>query len=96
MNNVFDDIAHSAIKATIPSDQLVIEGNTFTNVRGYGCVELYNVNRCSYSHNTFIDCSHGGHILGPWDDCTFSFNRGTGLTNMGLEIQRRAKASAGT
>jgi hypothetical protein len=92
IGNRFTDIATNAIKCTIPSDQLIIEHNTFTNVRGYGCVEIYNMNRGSYSHNTFVDCSHGGHILGPLDDCTFSFNRGTGLTNMGLEIQRAGES----
>lgn len=86
--NQFRDIPTNAIKCTIPNDTLIIERNTFQNVRGYGVVELYHVNRCSFSHNTLVDCAHGGHILGPLDDCTFSFNRATGLTHMGLEIQR--------
>jgi len=88
VGNEFRDIDTNAIKCTIPNDGLVIERNSFTNVRGYGCIEIYHMNRGSYSHNTFVDCMHGGHILGPLDDCNFSFNRGTGLTHMGLEIQR--------
>lgn len=86
--NAFQNIPGHAIKCTMRNDRLVIEDNTFRNVRGYGAVELYHMNRGSFSRNSLVDCSHGGHILGPLDDCTFSFNRGTGLTHMGLEVQR--------
>ncbi len=87
VNNHFDDMNGHAIKMTSNSDGVVIEHNTFTNIRGYGAIETFNTNRLSYRFNRLIDVKHGGHILAPLEDNNLSYNHMTGLTSMGLEIQ---------
>ncbi len=86
-DNMFSDIDGHAIKITIASDQVLMERNTFENVRGYGVIETFNTNRLSYRFNRIIDCAHGGHILGPKDDNVVAYNHMTGLVIMGIEIQ---------
>lgn len=88
IGNQFHNIPSNAIKFTVATERVVIEHNTFDNVRGYGAVLAYNVDRFSFSHNRMIDVTHGGHVLGPLEDCRFVGNYMTGVEVMGLEIQR--------
>jgi hypothetical protein len=74
------------IKATIPTEGLRIEGNTFRDYEHYGLI-VYHVSNASIQRNTFTNVMQGGHILNP-DNVTISFNRLTGLTRMGFEVQR--------
>ncbi len=86
-DNIFADMDGHAVKMTTESDGVTIERNTFRDIRGYGVIEAFFVNRMSYRFNRIIDSAHGGHILAPLNDCSFSYNHLSGLTAMGLEIQ---------
>jgi hypothetical protein len=92
LGNAFRNIPTNAIKATIASEDLTIDGNEFINVRGYGAFEVYNTSRFSFKYNHVIDSSHGGHLLGPREDNVLAYNYITGLTDWGFEIQRSGQS----
>jgi hypothetical protein len=92
--NTFANMSRNAIKMTVKSDRAIIERNTFIDIRAYGTIEAYTTTRMSYSYNRIIDSAHGGHIIGPLDDCKFNYNRISGAKKMGLEIQRNAPGTS--
>jgi len=92
--NTFVNMSRNAIKMTVKSDGAIIERNTFIDIRAYGTIEAYTTTRMSYSYNRIIDSAHGGHIIGPLDDCKFNYNRISGAKKMGLEIQRNAPGTS--
>lgn len=93
-NNDITQTAHTpGVYISIPSDRLVVERNRFHDYDGYGVI-AYHINGCSVSGNVFHNIEQGAHLLAPRDACTFSFNYGTRLTRMGLEVQRMGDAIA--
>jgi hypothetical protein len=92
VGNTFRDIGSNAVRATNASDGLRIDSNIFKNVNGYGAFEVYNASRFSFQYNRVTDSRHGGHLIGPLDDCDLSHNYMTGLTDWGLEIQRSGQS----
>jgi hypothetical protein len=86
-NNHFLDLRNHGVAARIASSNLNISGNVFENVSAYGAVEIYHPTRLNYSGNRIANSTHGGHILGPLDDCVMSNNYATGLTEWLLEVQ---------
>jgi hypothetical protein len=92
VGNAFQDIRSNAIRATNASDGIRIDGNRFENVNGYGAFEIYNADRFSFQYNRVINSRHGGHLIGPGEDCDLSHNLMTGLTDWGLEIQRSGQS----
>lgn len=92
LGNAFRNIPTNAIKATIATEDLTIDGNEFINVRGYGAFELYNTTRFSFKYNHVIDSAHGGHLLGPREDNVLAHNYITGITDWGFEIQRSGES----
>ena len=75
------------VYVTIPSDRLVIERNRFHDYDHYGVI-AYHINEACVSRNIFHNIQQGAHLLAPSNACNFSFNHGTRLTRMGLEVQR--------
>jgi hypothetical protein len=75
------------VYVSIPSERLVIERNRFHDYDHYGII-AYHINEASVSRNVFYNIQQGAHLLAPRDGCNFSFNHGTRLTRMGLEVQR--------
>jgi hypothetical protein len=75
------------VYATIENVGLVVERNMFRDFAEWGAI-IYHVDRGSFSHNTFTNITQGAQIVNPYDDVKVSFNRGTGLHRMGLEIQQ--------
>jgi hypothetical protein len=50
-------------------------------------VELWGLADSSYSYNRFHNVRDGGHIMEPRSNVQISFNRGTKIHRMGIEIQ---------
>jgi hypothetical protein len=50
-------------------------------------VELWGLSDSSYSYNRFHNVRDGGHIMEPNNNVQISFNRGTKIHRMGIEIQ---------
>ena len=87
-NNAISQTAHTpGVYVSIPSDRLVVARNRFHDYDGYGVI-AYHINECSVSGNVFHNIAQGAHLLAPRNACSFSFNYGTRLTRMGLEVQR--------
>ena len=87
-HNDITQTAHTpGVYVSIPSDRLVIEHNRFHDYDHYGII-AYHINECSVARNVFHNIQQGAHLLAPRDKCNFSFNYGTRLTRMGLEVQR--------
>ena len=75
------------VYASIPSDRLLVEGNRFHDYDHYGII-AYHINEACVSRNVFHNIQQGAHLLAPRESCNFSFNHGTRLTRMGIEVQR--------
>ena len=75
------------VYVTIPSDRLVVARNRFHDYDHYGVI-AYHINEACVSRNVFHNIQQGAHLLAPSNACNFSFNYGTRLTRMGLEVQR--------
>ena len=86
-DNAFSDMVGHAIVGRERSNGLKIVSNTFERVRGYGVWELYSTTNFLCEDNEYIDCMHGGHLLGPRDGVVIRNNHLTGLTDWGYEIQ---------
>jgi hypothetical protein len=50
-------------------------------------VEIWGMRNSSYSYNRFHNVHDGGHIMEPESNVQLSFNRGTRIHRMGMEIQ---------
>jgi hypothetical protein len=86
-NDITQTARTPGVYVSIPSDRLVVERNHFHDYEGYGVI-AYHINECSVSGNVFQNITQGAHLLAPRNACNFSFNYGTRLTRMGLEVQR--------
>jgi hypothetical protein len=87
-NNEITQTAHTpGLYVSIPSDRLIVERNRFHDYDDYGVI-AYHINECSVRGNVFHNIQQGAHLLAPRNACSFSFNYGTRLTRMGLEVQR--------
>src|SRR4051812_32501739 len=56
-------------------------------------VELWGLKNSSYSYNRFDNVNDGGHIMEAESNVTLSFNSGTRLHRMGLEVQGNNRAT---
>lgn len=69
-------------------DGLYIEQNYFhDSPNSDRNVELWGLSNSSYSYNRFHYVHDGGHIMEPESNVRLSFNRGTKIHRMGMEIQ---------
>src|SRR5262249_47171669 len=50
-------------------------------------VEIWGLTDSSYSYNRFHNVHDGGHIMEPQSNVQLSFNRGTKIHRMGMEVQ---------
>jgi hypothetical protein len=69
-------------------DDMHIEENYFHDSPGSDRnVELWGMQNSSYSRNLFYNVTDGGHIMAPRDNVSFSYNYGSHIHRMGIEIQ---------
>ena len=86
-NDITQTAQTPGLYVSIPSDRLVVARNRFHDYDGYGVI-AYHINECTVSGNAFHNITQGAHLLAPRNACNVSFNYGTRLTRMGLEVQR--------
>lgn len=71
---------------------LQVENNDFSNIGAYGVIEAYNLYNLLWKRNRYVNCRHGGHFLGPRDNCQIIENVGKGLRDWLFEIQRSGQS----
>jgi hypothetical protein len=85
-NKIKADNGTPGIKATISSNILTIDSNFFHDYNQYGMI-LFHVTSCAVINNIFDNIFQGAHILNSLQT-SFSFNKGTRLRRMLVEMQR--------
>jgi hypothetical protein len=83
----------AGIFASIPSQELIVEGNKIHNFSGWGAI-LWHMNEGSFSKNKLCAITQGAHILAPKHSNEVSFNVGRHLTRMGIEMQAHNRSLA--
>ena len=92
-NHITQTAQTPGVYVSIPTDGLVVERNRFHDYPQYGVI-AFHLNRATIARNVFHNIEQGAHVLAPSEACNFSFNHGTKLTRMGLEVQRLGEAIA--
>ncbi|MGH7178619.1 MAG: NPCBM/NEW2 domain-containing protein, partial [Tepidisphaeraceae bacterium] len=76
------------IFGTVTNNRLQIEHNYFHDSQDQlRCMEVWRMNDSSYSYNRFHNVEDGGHIMDPGPNVRFSYNHGTMIHRMGIEVQ---------
>jgi hypothetical protein len=76
------------IRGTVANEGLQITGNYFHDSQdSLRSFEVWYARNAKFDHNTYFNTDDGGHIMEPQDNVSFSYNYGTKMHRMGIEIQ---------